>query len=156
MAKSSPGKLRREARKAEKRAAKRREREERRAGGNRPPAPASAGRTIYTGCAPPLWGHTRGARGACPPERARHARPRPSRATSPASATVPSVRKMVVTARWMDGKTDIFDDVDSVHVANGVLTFREHKPWWSAGSAQSWSLPLANIRYYSADWVKRQ
>ena len=56
----------------------------------------------------------------------------------------------------MDGKTDVFDDVDPYHVADGVLTIRERKPWWAAGSARSWSLPLANIRSYSADWVKRQ
>ena len=62
----------------------------------------------------------------------------------------------MVTVHWMDGKTDVFDDVDPYHVADGVLTIRERKPWWAAGSARSWSLPLANIRSYSADWVKRQ
>lgn len=41
------------------------------------------------------------------------------------------------------------------HVADGMLTVRERKPWWSAGSAKSWSLSLANIRSYSGDWVKR-
>jgi hypothetical protein len=65
-------------------------------------------------------------------------------------------KKLVVTVHWMDGKTDVFDDVDPYHVADGVLTIRERKPWWAAGSARSWSLPLANIRSYSADWVKRQ
>jgi hypothetical protein len=63
-------------------------------------------------------------------------------------------KRLVVTVHWMDGKTDVFDDVDPVHVADGVLTIRERKPWWSAGSAKSWNLSMANIRTYSADWVK--
>jgi hypothetical protein len=65
-------------------------------------------------------------------------------------------KKLVVTVRWMDGKTDVFDDVDPVHIADGVLRIRERKPWWAAGSAQSWNLSLANVRSYSADWVKRK
>jgi hypothetical protein len=48
------------------------------------------------------------------------------------------------------------DDVEPVQVADGVLTIPERKPWWSAGSAQSWNLSLADIRSCSADWVKRQ
>ncbi len=56
----------------------------------------------------------------------------------------------------MDGKTDTFDDVEPVHVADGVLTIHERKPWWSTGSAETWHLSLANIRSYFADWVKRQ
>ncbi len=63
---------------------------------------------------------------------------------------------MSSTVRWMDGKTDTFDDVEPVHVADGVLTIHERKPWWSTGSAETWHLSLANIRSYFADWVKRQ
>ena len=62
----------------------------------------------------------------------------------------------MVTVRWMDGKTDVFDDVDPVHVAEGVLTIHERKRWWDTGAAEDWRLSLANIRSYSADWVKRQ
>jgi hypothetical protein len=65
-------------------------------------------------------------------------------------------KKLVVTVLYMDGKTEVFDDVDPVHVADGVLTIRDRKPWWSAGSAGSRNLSLANIRSYSADWVKRR
>jgi hypothetical protein len=87
---------------------------------------------------------------------ARHAMPglagpRPGQGYSP-----PVGKKMVVTVLGMDGKTDVFDDVDPVHVADGVLIIRERKPWWSAGSAEAWNLSMANIRSYSADWVKRQ
>ncbi len=59
----------------------------------------------------------------------------PSQGYSPAVS-----KKLVVTVRWMDGKTDVFDDVEPVHVADGVLRIRERKPWWSTGSAQSWNL----------------
>jgi hypothetical protein len=65
-------------------------------------------------------------------------------------------KKLVVTVRWMDGKTDVFDDVEPVHAADGVLYITERKPWWAANKAQSWNLSLTNIRSYSADWVKRQ
>jgi hypothetical protein len=46
-------------------------------------------------------------------------------------------KKLVVTVGWMDGKTDVFDDVEPVHAAESMLTIHERKPWWSAGSAQS-------------------
>lgn len=69
----------------------------------------------------------------------------------------PAVSKeLVVTVHWMDGETDAFDDVDPAHVADGVLTIRERKPWSSAGSAESWNLSLANVRSYSADWAARR
>jgi hypothetical protein len=71
-------------------------------------------------------------------------------------------KKLVVTVRWMDGKTDIYDDVEPTYTANGVLTVRERRRWWwdpdrwGAGKPRTWHLSLANIRSYSADWVKRQ
>jgi hypothetical protein len=65
-------------------------------------------------------------------------------------------KKLVVTVRWMDGKTDVFDELEPVHAADGVLTIHERKPWWAANKAQSWNLSLTNVRSHSADWVKRQ
>jgi hypothetical protein len=64
-------------------------------------------------------------------------------------------KKLVVTVHWMDGKTETFDDVEPIHVADGVLTIRERKKWWDSGPPDSWRLPLANIRSYSPEWVKR-
>jgi len=64
-------------------------------------------------------------------------------------------KKLVITVRWMDGKTDVYDDVSSHHEADGVMTIRRFKDWLRGTPEKTWHLSLANIRSFDVEWRKR-
>ncbi len=64
-------------------------------------------------------------------------------------------KKLVITVHWMDGKTDVYDDVLGYHQADGVMTITRPRSWMNGTPEKEWHLSMANIRTFDLERQKR-